>query len=775
VSAEQESPALRGAHAVVGLLILGAAAWLSLGAARPPEPLPADAPAVLFSAQRAVAHVERLAATSRPSGTMRHAAAREEILAQLAELGLRPQVQRTTVALQAPGRRVRAAAVANVVARLPGRESGPAVLLMAHYDSRPTAPGAADDAAGVAAVLETVRALRARPVARRDVIVLLTDGEEAGLMGARAFVAEHPWRRDVGVVINLEARGQRGPAIMFETIGPADAPLIAALAASGARPLANSLTSEVYRRLPNDTDLTIFARAQVPGFNLAFIGGLPAYHTALDRPAGLSRRSLQQIGDSALALAAQLAEQPLEAGAGGHEVYFNPLGTHLLTYPRGLALPLALVAVALWLVASLAVHRSGDGGLGSLLGGAALSLAAGLVLALVAQAGWWLLAHLVPGLVRGPYGIPYDGGPIALGLLLAAAAAALWVLGRGMGARSPLALLPGLLVPWVLGALATGLLWPGASFLFAWPLLSAALCTLLGAWWRGGPARLAWLLTLGALPAVILFGPLLALLRDALTVHAMATLGVMTLFPVLLAAPLLAPLVRRWRGLPGFLLLFALALLAYLAIDDLRSAQRPAVDTLAYRLDADRGEAHWLSFDRRPDAWTASVLGATPERVRAPFPVAGGTVLRAPAPAVALAPPRIQPIAVEPGLLRVRLVSPRRAPAAWIEARPATAADEIHAVWVGDQRFEPGGDAGAPARIRITSLPATGLVLGFEHSGALALRVADQSYKLPTDAGLEARSPERIAVPAWLTDSSLVVVEQRFDAQDMATEKEREE
>src|SRR4029453_6210943 len=90
--------------------------------------------------------------------------------------------------------------IRNVLARFPGRTpGGPAVVLMAHYDGVPGGPAAADAGSGPAAILETLRALRAGPPLAHDVIALITDGEEAGLLGAAAFVREHAWAKDVGV------------------------------------------------------------------------------------------------------------------------------------------------------------------------------------------------------------------------------------------------------------------------------------------------------------------------------------------------------------------------------------------------------------------------------------------------------------------------------------------------------------------------------------------------------------------------------------------------
>ena len=123
-------------------------------------------------------------------------------------------------------------------------------MLCAHYDSVPEGPGASDDAAGVAVVLETLRALKAGPPLDRDVIALFTDGEESGCLGARVFVDEHPWAGDVGIVLNFDARGNSGPSIMFET-SDGNGWLIRKYAQAAQQPLATSVSMDVYKIMPN--------------------------------------------------------------------------------------------------------------------------------------------------------------------------------------------------------------------------------------------------------------------------------------------------------------------------------------------------------------------------------------------------------------------------------------------------------------------------------------------------------------------------------------------
>jgi hypothetical protein len=279
--------------------------------------------------------------------------------------------------------------VENILVRKSGSRNSRAVMLVAHYDTVSRSPGAADDGAAVAALLETLRALNASPPLRNDVIVLITDGEETGQCGARAFLTEHAWFQDVGLVCNFDARGTRGPAIMFET-SPGNGWLIAEFAKSVSPIIANSLTDFGYRRMPNNTDFTFFKRAGLTGLNFAFIDGVEHYHSASDTPANLDQRSLQHTGDYALALARHFGNCELPPPKSGDAVYFNLLGTVFVHYPKVLVLPAALLLAVFGGVILGLGHRRGllrirriaDGLLGLLAGLAAAGL-------------WAWLAHVL--------------------------------------------------------------------------------------------------------------------------------------------------------------------------------------------------------------------------------------------------------------------------------------------------------------------------------------------------------------------------------------------
>ena len=123
------------------------------------------------------------------------------------------------------------------------------LLVAAHYDSVGAGPGASDDGVGVAVVLEVARALR-ETQPRNTIVFLLTDGEELGLHGARAFMST-PMASRVKVVLNVDNRGTGGPSLMFETSGPTSA--LAPLMGAAGKPVTSSLFGGIYELLPNDT------------------------------------------------------------------------------------------------------------------------------------------------------------------------------------------------------------------------------------------------------------------------------------------------------------------------------------------------------------------------------------------------------------------------------------------------------------------------------------------------------------------------------------------
>jgi hypothetical protein len=455
---------------IVAFVLLAVVAGLALWSDRPPAPVPANAPATGFSAGRAMPIVDDLAREPHPLGSAAARRVRDDVVARLRARGLAPQVETAVVA---------GTPVENVVATLPGTAPTGTVVLAAHQDSVPDGPGAADDVASVAAILETVRALRAGPPLRDDVEVLLTDGEEAGLLGARAWVRDDLPPDRPAVVLNHEARGVAGPSLIFQT-SPGDAGLVRAIADAVPHPRGDSSLVAVYRLLPNDTDLSAVLDAGRPGINSAFIERPSEYHTAGDTPAALSAASLQNQGSTMLALARELGDadlRPLDPAASGlppqpDAVYFRFLGA-FVTYPQAWVLPIAVVAVAALVGAVVLGRRRGLPGARGVLA-AVLSAAGAVVVALgLGAALGAVLAAFLGARDVGPYSarlLPYEVADVVLAVLVVLA----WALPvrrrygpltTGVGAAAVLA---------VLGVV-TAVVVPGASFLLALPALGLSL------------------------------------------------------------------------------------------------------------------------------------------------------------------------------------------------------------------------------------------------------------------------------------------------------------
>jgi Peptidase family M28 len=585
---------------IVIALVLGSFAAVSLLMLEPPDPLPASVPAKEFSAERAFSHVEQVAEQPHPVGSPANAEVRDYLVDRLAALGLRPTIQEATSARTKEGT-ASIARVHNIHARIEGSNPTGHVLLVAHYDSVPRGPGAADDGAGVAAILEIARAITSGSPPRNDIDIVFTDAEEPWLLGAQAFVRDDRLDPQRSVVLNLEARGTSGPALMFQSSSD-NATLIPALA-SVQRPITSSGWEACYQLLPGDTDFTVFRNAGFAGMNFAFFEGSARYHTPEDSPANLDHASLQHMGSTVLATAHQLADQDLSAPRGGSLTYFTVLG-ELVHYPQGLAVPLALLAAVVF-AATLLYARRRSVRIRAV-GLVALSFLALLVVTMALGMGTWQLLRLLnPGygsLITGDTYRPqwYAAGLLALTVALTVA----WYL-MMRRRRAPEELILATWAWFVVLAILTAAFVPGAAYLFSWtPLVG---CLFLAAAIRWGGEEPTWrylAMSAGAVPAVALLVPLVDLFLSLGLAFVsgpmfMAVLVLVTVLPVM---DLLA-LRRAWL-VPVATAVVGLGLVtAGLSIDTFDD-EHPRQTRLLYALDADQEQAWWLSADPDPPPWT---------------------------------------------------------------------------------------------------------------------------------------------------------------------------
>ena len=608
-----------------------------------PAPRGANGPPSQFSAARAFPIIQQLAAAPHPIGSLEHARVRDGLLARMALLGLRPDVQRGIGIERGryAGGDVAAGQVENLFGVLPGtNRAAPAVLLMAHYDSVPLSPGAADDMTGVASLLETVRALKADGPHRRDVIVAITDGEEEGLLGAELFFRENPLAGRAGVVINAEARGDAGRVAMFQT-GPGDGEMVRLFARAAERPFGNSVTGFVYALLPNDTDFTHVVRRGTPGLNFAFIGDQLAYHTAVSTPAHLDRGSLQHMGMQILGVTRALADAPVLPRRTADVAYSDIApGLPMLVYPFWAGWIVIAVAALLLTAGALAGRdRPGlwsmAGGVGVAFGATALAGLALFATGLAIGAGMSSDVQLYR--LLGPY------TPLFAGEALIAFGAVLGVyrLARGLNPRAAWigAVKLGLAL-----AIAVQVLAPPAAILFAWPALAGALSLVIGRF--GG--------RIGAVASAAVAVLMLAIL-SAWATQLYAALGppmpvLLTLFVPLLL-PSFAPFATLWSRSPvagwsgSAVLAIGAAVVAFAVIAP-PTATRPAVADLDFLADPATGRYAWLVRDSRLGSWTRAVLarGTGPIAHGPKPPLFERAVWSAIARPVAVAPPEVQAV-----------------------------------------------------------------------------------------------------------------------------------
>jgi hypothetical protein len=410
----------------------------------------------------------------RPIGSAANARCRERILAELRGLGLSPEVQE---AFGASSYQDCAGVVRNVVCRVTGQgaqsagspaSERQAILCMAHYDSVGAGPGVADDLAGVAAWIEVIRALQNDRPLERDVIFLFEDGEEHGLLGAEVFAAKHPWAKEVGAVVNLEGRGTTGPSRLFE-MGAGNEWIVRAFKSQSSRPSTTSVSAEIYKRMPNDTDYTVWRERGIPGLNFACIGGVNRYHTPLDDLANLNVDTLQHHVTNGLEAIRALDTVAVWPGAGEaaqDAVFFDVFGRYVVLYQVRTARVLGVLLLIAGLFAAARSIRSGTARALWIVGAGVLAiavLALGFVLAR-AEGSFLQMIGVDSGV-----GHPTHIGPVVVGYLAAAAAGV--GLGAFLVARVCRASEVGLAAMLLLALLSAVAAWaaPGVSFLFAVP------------------------------------------------------------------------------------------------------------------------------------------------------------------------------------------------------------------------------------------------------------------------------------------------------------------
>jgi hypothetical protein len=528
----------RGIPAILSVvaLMIGWTAWLQLR----PGVLPGGRPADSVDAGVLRADLEAIVGdgTPRVVGTPGAAAGRDRIAGILESLGLRVERQRTRIE-----RRAGTVDIENLVATIGGTgpDDAPAIAVVAHSDSVPGSPGASDDGAGVAALCAVARALVARPPVH-DVLLLVTDGEERGLLGAQAFMAQHAAAASLRAVVNLDARGASGPAAIFE-LGPQSAWLADVIADFVPAPRTQSLAAAIYERMPNGTDFTVFLEAGASGFNVAFIGDVAAYHRPEDTVERQSPWTRAHLARTAVGLVRGLdARWPRDGVVpAGRAVFGDVLGAWVIRWPEPWT-PWIVGIAALVLGSGILRARMGTAW-PSLAAGVSRSFVACFLVVVVSAVLGWLMSTAASATGIDPIRAPARAWAIAIVGWLAAGVLSFGA-GAWLGRRvAPWDAVIGAWAVWLAPAAAASWMLPSASMLLVVPLVASSVACIAG---RLRPERGAGAVAFaGAAAAVVTWIPLEPLVFDALGLSLGAFNGLRAGLVCMLAVPTVAAAVRR--------------------------------------------------------------------------------------------------------------------------------------------------------------------------------------------------------------------------------------
>jgi Peptidase family M28 len=756
-----DPPGIR--RVLFAVALVGVVLCLSLAAIRPPDPKPATAPANEFSGQRARNVLFQIVGDDlpHPIGSSQNDVVRQRIVDQFTRLGYDPQVQ----AVFECNEYGTCGTVTNVLARLEGTEKGAAVLVAAHHDSVPAGPGASDDGAGAAAVLEIARALKSKPAPRHSVILMIDDGEEAGLLGAHAFVDFHPWAKEVRAAVNLEARGTSGPSLMFET-GSANEWVVGLFARQALHPATSSVAYTLYKMLPNNTDFTVFKAAGYQGLNFAYLADEVHYHTPLDSFENASPGSLQHHGDNALPSVLTLANADIQNPPKGEAVYFDLFGRWIARWPARQSLPVSILALVLILAQAAWLIRSKRLGTKQLWWG----LIAWIVVILATAALSLILVRLVR--MAGAIPVNWIAHPLPLEI-------AIWSLGLAVVLAHALvfASRAGFWGLWTgtwlwMAALSVVIaaVTPGMCYLLLVSTSVAAVAGLPFTLHRSGyETGSAIPVVLPVMAAGIAGFELALLLYDVLGTQSLAAI---VIFVVVLLAPLL-PLCADLRHAKGFprvaisstpLLAMAGATFAALVVPTF-SARAPERVNLEYRLDADSARAQWVIFPDSGRLQETIRLAANFQRSESgPFPWDRAPAFVTDAPYLSLSAPTFTLLesSVDDGKRSYRMLlrSERAAPAATVLFPPDSG---IESVRMEDVPIPPQSERlrtflNGWTRYDCDTMPAKGVTLSFTLPVGKPTEVyaIDRTFRLPDEGNFLLKARPLTATRSQDGDVTLV-------------------
>jgi hypothetical protein len=562
-----------------------------------------------FSTKRALEKVKIISQKPHYVGSKNHEVVAQYLVNELKELGLSPEIQEGFT-LSDGGTLVKSK---NIVAKIKGTSNSKALLLLSHYDSAPhsNSKGASDDASGIATILESVRAfLYSKTAHKNDIIILFSDAEELGLNGAALFATEHQWAKEVGLVLNFEARGSSGPSYMLMETNKGNANMVKAFTEGKAHyPVSNSLMYSIYKMLPNDTDLTVFrTQSEIQGFNFAFIDSHFNYHTERDNFENLSPETLAHQGTYLFPLLKHFSNANLSnLNSDDDHVYFS-VPFAFVHYPFAWIFPMVIVAFVLvfgFLFIGLGKHLLR---IDEVVKGFVPLLLSLLVAGGITYIGWQLLLEFYPQYQDILHKFTYNGHDYIYAFVtLSIAICFLFYQNSGKKyAEMNQAFAP--LFLWLLINIGLAIYLKGAGFLII-PVISSAL--MLGIYVLTQKSN--WILNcILAIPTLLIVAPFIQMFPIGLGLKVLFGSAILTVLAFGLLIPILGSFSKKgiW-SVVFFLLSIGLFVKVHQTSD--YTNERPKPNSLVYLFDANTNKSYWTTYDVNLDEWTKGYLGENPK------------------------------------------------------------------------------------------------------------------------------------------------------------------
>jgi hypothetical protein len=594
---------MKRSSAVITLLIIVLAIYWSFHSLMPTYKRDQSIEKTAFSTDRALEHVKQVSLKPHGVGFPAHQEVREYIVAQLENMGLETSIQEGYTA----GDWGNLSKAINVLARIKGSESGKALLLLSHYDSSTHSSfGASDAGSGVATILEGIRAfLASNPSPKNDIIILITDAEELGLNGADLFVKEHPWKKDVGLVLNFEARGSGGPGYMLIETNRGNSNLIKEFTKANPKyPVANSLAYSIYKMLPNDTDLTVFREdGDIEGFNFAFIDDHFDYHTAKDTYERLDKNTMTHQGSYLMPLLQHFSNTDLtNLKSLNDSIYFNVPFFNLISYPFEWIWPMFGLAVLCFVILlifgfkrkKLNTIEVGKGFLPML-----IALAINSV---IGYLSWTVLKWMYPAYKDILHGFTYNGHTYIFAFVFMSIAVCFWVYNRFKKIDTANLLVAPIFL-WLIICGLTSHFLSGASF-FIIPVF-ALIATFMVLINQKMPNP--YLLTFLGVPALFIFSPFIKMFPVGLGLKMMIATTIFVTLTFLFLLPVFGFYKKKKRlAYISLILFFGCMISAHFNSGFDKDNAKPT--SLLYVLDADTNKAQWATYENTLSDWTTQYL-----------------------------------------------------------------------------------------------------------------------------------------------------------------------